>query len=125
MKERFSFTLSLEGNVFLTTVRLAVGGIASAAGLDVDSSEDLKVCVSESLLIFRRDGYTEATACFVVSDDGVRAVISAQGRTAQEEGEDPDNEISYAILGALVDEIAFAGREKGSETPSVSLFKKK
>ena len=49
--EKFSVQLPLTGE-YLTTVRLTTGGLCSLMGFDIDSAEDFKVCVTESLLIF-------------------------------------------------------------------------
>ena len=62
MKNFFDFSLPLESGTLLTTVRLTVGGIASAAGLDLDACEDFKVCVTEGLLLFKRNGRASAKA---------------------------------------------------------------
>ena len=45
MKAFLSLELQLK-NELMTTVRLAVGGAASAAGLSYDDGEDCKVCVT-------------------------------------------------------------------------------
>ena len=36
---------------YVLTVRLAVSGIANRAGLDIESIEDLKVCVAEGCIL--------------------------------------------------------------------------
>ena len=67
---------------FLTTVRLATGGVCAVSGLDVDYTEDIKVCVTEGLLILKRNGYARARVRFFFAED----------------------EISFALLSALVAE---------------------
>lgn len=61
--EKFSVSMPLS-NEYLTTVRLATGGLCALCGFDVDSAEDFKVCVTESLLILKRNGFQAAEVCF-------------------------------------------------------------
>ena len=65
--EKFSVTLPLSGE-YLTTVRLTTGGLCALAGFDVDATEDFKVCVTESLLILRRNGFSNAEILFTVGE---------------------------------------------------------
>lgn len=113
MKKFFEFSLPLADNTLMTTVRLTVGGLAALAGMDVDEGEDYKVCVTESLLLFKRNGFSSARAHFEITEEGIDSVLFAEGegeRTAEAELED---EISYALLGALVDEVNFERRGNG------------
>lgn len=97
-------SLPLESD-YLTTVRLTVGGVCAMAGFDIDKTEDVKVCVTESLLLFQRNGYLRAGLCFDF-DGGLSAIVSGEGeRTPKEES--PEDEISYALLDALSDEARF------------------
>lgn len=54
--ENFCVSLPLSSE-YLTTVRLTTGGLCALCGFDVDSAEDFKVCVTESLLILKRNGF--------------------------------------------------------------------
>ena len=65
--DKFSVTLPLTGE-YLTTVRLTTGGLCALAGFDVESAEDYKVCVTESLLILKRNGFLKATIEFTVGE---------------------------------------------------------
>lgn len=65
--EKFSVSMPLS-NEYLTTVRLATGGLCALCGFDVDSAEDFKVCVTESLLILKRNGFQAAEVCFGVGE---------------------------------------------------------
>ncbi len=99
MKEYLELRFPL-GSDMMTTVRLATGGVCSRAGLDLDASEDCKVCVTESLLLLGHSGYRGARMRF--SDDGgLRVEILGESRgSAAPSSED---EISYALLSALAD----------------------
>ncbi len=110
MKDRFSVTLPLTGE-YLTTVRLTTGGLCSLAGFDVDTAEDFKVCVTESLLILKRNGYGSATIDFTVGETlGCRL---SGFELSEAEQDDVEDEISRALLSALVEKVEFKNNEKG------------
>lgn len=109
--EKFSISLPLS-NEYLTTVRLTTGGICSLAGFDVDSAEDFKVCVTESLLILKRNGFRAAVVDFAV---GEMLSFTAEGTESGEKSEArADDEISYALLNALLGNVEFVRDETGS-----------
>ena len=100
----FSITTPLTGEYF-TTVRLAVGGLCALAGFDVDTAEDFKVCVTESLLILKRNGFLSADISFVV---GETLACSIAGQTLGGDKEDAlEDEISRALLSALLGKVDF------------------
>ncbi len=123
MKNFFDFSLSLESGKLLTTVRLTVGGLAAAAGLDLDACEDFKVCVTEGLLLFKRNGCAQATARCEFSADGLAVELQGGERTGETDDSGLENEISYALLGALVDDVSFRKDEDGVVT-AVRLMKR-
>ncbi len=87
----------------MTTVRLVTGGICSLVGLGLDVSEDCKVCVTESLLLLIRRGYTEAKVSFR-RDKTLKICLEGSEETASEEPS-TEEEISVAILQALVENL--------------------
>ena len=92
--EKFCVTLPLTGE-YLTTVRLTTGGLCSLVGFDVDTAEDYKVCVTESLLILKRNGFTTADILFTVGEAlGCKVVGKDAGGEKADSFED---EISYAL----------------------------
>ena len=100
----FSITTPLTGEYF-TTVRLTVGGICALAGFDVDATEDFKVCVTECLLILNRNGFASATISLSV---GRELACEIAGEELQGEVIDtPENEISLALLSALLGDVEF------------------
>lgn len=108
--EKFTVTLPLTGE-YLTTVRLTTGGLCSLAGFDVDATEDYKVCVTESLLILKRNGYQRASICFTV---GETLACEMQGEQPCETAEESvEDEISRALLSALLGEVSFATGKTG------------
>jgi len=118
-KDSFSIRVPLNGADYFTTVRLAVGGICAMAGEDMDATEDFKVCVTEALLILKRGGALNAEVSFVV-ENGVRARAVCLSR-ADIGAEDDGNEISLALLGALVDDANYF--ENDGAICEIDLFK--
>ena len=106
----FLVNLPLTGE-YLTTVRLTTGGLCALAGFDVDSAEDFKVCVTESLLILKRNGYARAAIEFTVGE-ALGCVIHGQERTLEKENTAED-EISRALLSALLGQVEFIKTAEG------------
>lgn len=109
--DKFSVTLPLTGE-YLTTVRLTTGGLCAVADFDVDSAEDFKVCVTESLLILKRNGYLSARIDFTVGETLVCKIVGEKKGGQKEHG--LDDEISYALLNALLGEVDFTKDEEGN-----------
>lgn len=108
--EKFKISFLLESEYF-TTVRLTTGGLCALADFDVDSTEDFKVCVTESLLILKRNGFLNAELSFTVSE-----MLSCEIVGVNQTGEVQDgfeDEISYALLNALLGRVDFRKNEKG------------
>ena len=108
--EKFSVTLPLTGE-YLTTVRLTTGGLCSLVGFDVDFAEDFKVCVTESLLILKRSGYTAATIDFTVGEALGCHIVGVEKGGEQENS--PEDEISRALLSALLGDVAWDTDKNG------------
>ena len=102
--DKFLVTLPLTGE-YLTTVRLTTGGLCALAGFDVDEAEDYKVCVTESLLILKRNGFRSANIQFTVGE-ALGCVLCGldDGEEVEESLED---EISRALLSALLGNVEF------------------
>ncbi len=92
------------GSEIMTTVRLATGGVCSLAGLDLERSEDCKVCVTESLLLLTHAGYREASIDFS-EDEGLRARIAGEGEACCPASA-PEDDISAALLEALAEDVS-------------------
>ncbi|MBQ2701367.1 MAG: hypothetical protein IJF64_00105 [Clostridia bacterium] len=106
--EKFSVKLPLTGE-YLTTVRLTTGGLCALAGFDVDSTEDFKVCVTESLLILKRNGFSSALIEFSVGET-LRCELVGETLSSQKE-EGIEDEISRALLSALLGNAEFVERD--------------
>ncbi len=88
---------------YMTTVRLATGGLCSMKGLDLDESEDCKVCVTESLLLLMHRGYRRASVSFF-GDDGLFVRVEGYDGEAKT-ADSAEDEISAALLGALARDV--------------------
>ena len=108
--EKFSVTLPLTGE-YLTTVRLTTGGLCSLVGFDVELAEDFKVCVTESLLILKRNGYTTATIDYTVGE-ALGCHVMGKDRAGEKE-DSVEDEISRALLSALLGAVEFDTDENG------------
>ncbi|MBQ8290948.1 MAG: hypothetical protein IJX88_00355 [Clostridia bacterium] len=108
--ENFSVELPLTGE-YLTTVRLTTGGICALAGFDVDAAEDYKVCVTESLLILKRNGFLRAKIDFTVDEALACEVYGMQLEGEREETF--EEEISVALLSALLGDVKFEKNAQG------------
>ena len=106
----FSVELPLTGE-YLTTVRLTTGGLCALAGFDVDSAEDFKVCVTESLLILKRKGYARAYIEFTVGEALGCTMLGKE--PAFEKENTAEDEISRALLSALLGQVEFIKSEEG------------
>lgn len=109
--DTFTLQLPLTGE-YIPTVRLTTGGVCALAGFDVDSTEDFKVCVTESLLLLKRSGYQTATIVFTVGE-ALGCAVTGETR-GEKERETLEEEISYALLSALLGKVDFEKNDDGS-----------
>lgn len=105
----FSIKMPLNGD-YMTTARLATGGLCALAGFDVDTAEDYKVCVTEALLILSRNGFTHANLHFTVGET-LACKLSGEGECAPSPTE--TDEISYALLSALLGKVDYEKNAEG------------
>ena len=115
--DKFIITMPLTGE-YLTTVRLTTGGLCSLVGFDVDTAEDYKVCVTESLLILKRSGYTQARIRFTV---GEALACEMQGEGERLAAEDSiEDEISRSLLSALLGNVIFKTNDETGRVENIS-----
>ncbi len=107
-----TLNVPLDGAI-MTTVRLTAGGVCSLLGLDLDRSEDCKVCVTESLLLLQHAGFGRAEICF--SEERGLGVRIEGREQAGCTGEAPEDAISAALLSALAEDVV-TEREEGRLT---------
>ncbi len=112
MKDLMRLTLAIDSDL-MTTVRLTTGGLCSAAGLNLDDSEDCKVCVTESLLLLSHAGYTHA-ALYFGAENGIFVRVTGCGKPKPVSTASED-EISVALISALAEDATMEKREEGYE----------
>ena len=95
----FTVKFYLSDSEYMTALRLVCGAVCSVHGLDLDATEDFKVCVTESAIILKRCGFDSVTATFSGGEDVACTVYGEGGSPV--EGE---NELSLALVSALVKE---------------------
>ena len=88
----------------MTTVRLATGGVCAAAGLSYDGGEDCKVCVTESLLLLMRRGFSAASVQFYEDARGIDVRVRGTEGGGDAALSDED-EIALALLNALAESV--------------------
>ncbi len=102
--DRFTLKTPLQGEYF-TTVRLTSGGLCALAGFDVDETEDFKVCVTESLLLLKRNGFATAEITFTLGEALGCKIVGETLTGGKEEG--LEDEISRSLLTALLGKVEF------------------
>lgn len=93
----FTVKFWLADSEYMTALRLAVGAVCAAADADIDATEDLKVCVTESCLLLKNCGYDCAEV-----ELGCRGGATACVRGLGGKPEERDNGFSLALISALV-----------------------
>lgn len=102
--------------------RLMASAVASRAGLDYDTIEDLRIAVSElctAVAEVAPDG-AELTLTYQGNAEGIRVTGHASGTPATPESDVP-GELTVQILDAVADEHSF---EVGPEGVSFSLLRR-
>ena len=89
----------LADSAYITALRLVAGAVCSAHDIDVDTSEDFKVCVTESCIILKNCGFEMVEVTFFGGDE-VRCEVSGCGGTPK----GSENEFSLALISALIGE---------------------
>lgn len=87
----------LSDSEFMTALRLNIGAVCTLADVDVDTLEDMKVCVTESCLFLKSCGY-ECVTVQLGYGDGVSADVLGEGGNPH----NCDNEFSLALISAIV-----------------------
>ncbi len=113
----FKIIFCLADSRYLTAVRLAVGGVCAAAELDIDAAEDFKVSVTESCLILKNCGFSEAEIT-LTANGGMGACICGLGGGQPCGGE---NEFSLALISALVSSCDIQRRGEVIEKISIKV----
>ena len=103
MKE-LEVIFNLADSAYMTALRLVAGAVCSLHDVDIDASEDFKVCVTESAIILKDCGFEK-----------VRVTFHGDSGNPHPSG----NEFSLALISALVGECDI--KERGGITERVTL----
>ena len=88
---------NLADSEYLTAVRLVTGAVCSVHEVDLDTLEDFKVCVTESIIILKNCGFEGVCVAFGGEKD-VCCTVSGEGGLPCA----GENELSLALISALV-----------------------
>lgn len=105
MMSPFTVKFNLSESKYFTALRLVAGAILSSRVDDLDALDDFKVCVTESVLIFKNCGFEEAEVTFTSGDATVCEVKGLGGKPFA-----GDNELSLALIPALVEDFEISRR---------------
>lgn len=86
----------LADSAYMTALRLVSGAYLALHDIDVDASEDFKVCVTESAIILKNCGFEQAEITFCGGD--AACTVKGKGGTPRES----ENDFSLALISALV-----------------------
>jgi hypothetical protein len=107
MKE-FKVSFALCDDEYFTALRLIAGTVCSAKDVDVDTLEDFKVCVTESALILKNGGFEQVDVVFS-TQNGITCILKGVGGKHHV----AENDLSLALIGALVSDCEIEQTEKG------------
>lgn len=106
---------------YVLTVRLAAAGIAERAGLDVESIEDLKVCIAEGCILLIGEEEAQENETIDISfaiDEEFEINLSREKRCTLLSGE--AGELSVSIMESLVDRVFISCQD---DACTISLLK--
>lgn len=97
----FCIEFCLSDSEYMTALRLAVGGVCAAADTDLDSAEDMKVCITECCLILKSNGFEKVKVTMGISG-GLHAIVEGEGGKPVS----ADDGFSLMLVSALVTDCA-------------------
>lgn len=103
-----------DDTAYYTALRLVAGTVCSISDVDIDATDDFKVCITEGAIILKNNGFEKVTATFT-NNGKVACTLSGEGGTVAE----ADNELSIALISALIDECHI--ERKGEAISSITL----
>ncbi len=102
---------------YVSLARLTASGVANQCGFDIDSIEDIKVCVSEVLsqYISLSDSTKKPiTVVFDVSDKLCSITLTSEVVKSELLFTTETGQFAFAILGTLMDEVVLSKEETAS-----------
>ena len=103
--DKVSLSVPLKAE-YVSVVRLTASGIASRAGLDIDSIEDIKVALSEVMgkIIENQPSIDRITIDFVYQRDGIGINIDIP-ESMPDLFDNEDDKFALAIIKSLIDDM--------------------
>lgn len=92
----FTVEFNLSDSEYMTALRLVAGAVCTVRDIDVDTMEDFKVCVTESIIILKNSGFESVRVTFS-GESSVCSVVGLGGTPVECE-----NELSLALIAALI-----------------------
>lgn len=100
----FSVSFYLSDSGYITALRLVAGAVCSAHDIDVEATEDFKVCVTESVIMLKNCGYERVNVVF--GGESAECSVTGEGGTPAES----ENDFSLALISALVEDCKIEKR---------------
>ncbi|MDD4002896.1 MAG: hypothetical protein PHE12_01720 [Clostridia bacterium] len=105
----------------LLCARLAASAVCSLLNINIEETEDIKVSVNESCLMFMRYNYKKAKLSFIMGNP-LTIVIEAEGVCEKHRFKDNNEEIGLILLDSLVDEVKY--ERKNELISQITLYKR-
>lgn len=92
---------------YVGIIRLTASGMASKAGFDIDTIEDIKVAISEVInkIIDKKLDSHRLRIDFIFLDNGIRIDFGLQDKKDVELFANDDDSFSFAIISSLMDTL--------------------
>ena len=99
MKE-FTVKFYLDDSEYMTALRLSCGAVCSLRGMDVDETEDFKVCVTESAIMLKNCGFEKAEELLKEADRSLAKAHEIQTDLIRKEASGEHQEINVIFVHA-------------------------
>ena len=104
-----TISLSVPSNQkYISTIRLTTSAIANTMNFDIDSLEDLKVCISEASMN-ALNTEDNINVIYEVSKDSLTILVSGV-KEKVEESENNELELGIMIINSLMDKVDFCDK---------------
>ncbi len=93
---------------YVSIARLTVSGVANSIGFDMDSIEDIKVCIAEICNKLVRVGSSKADCfriIFNIYEDKLISVFDCNDKTLKCIFDNKEDELALSIINALMDSV--------------------
>lgn len=106
----------------LLCARLTASAVCSLLKIDIDETEDIKVCVNEACLIMMGSNFSRVNIDFNM-EKNLEINISGSGSCNKSLNADNENkELSVMLLNSLIDNVEY--KKDGEKITSITLLKR-